>query len=142
MSSADVLRKEAHELMEMVNRNPDHILVSNKSLYNERMAMCVDGDIAAYINSFKQQVKGLAAALSESEAKYTDCKSQNDSLHKQLEGITMVMDQTTKMLDSTEQQARNNRQLMEQATKQLEDEREKSASLEDMIVRIKKAMVE
>ena len=140
MNSADVLRKEAHELMDMVSRDPTHVLVSNRTLYNERMAMCVDGDIAAYINSFKQQVKGLASTLSEGDSKYADMKAQYESVTKQLEGITMVMDQTTKMLDAAEHQARTNRDLLEQATKQLEEERAKSARLEDMFVRIQKAL--
>jgi phage-related tail protein len=140
MSSTDVLRKEAHELMDIVARDPQNVLVSNRSLYNERMAMCVDGDIAAYINSFKQQVKGLASSLQEGEGRYADMKAQYESVTKQLEGITMVMDQTTKMLDAAEQQARSNRDLLEQATRQLEDERAKTSRLEDMFVRIQKAL--
>jgi phage-related tail protein len=52
----------------------------------------------------------------------------------------MVMDQTTKMLDTAEQQSRTNRDLLEQATKQLEEERAKTARLEDMFVRIQKAL--
>jgi hypothetical protein len=140
MSSADVLRKEAHELMDMVVRDPSNVLVSNRTVYNERMAMCVDGDIAAYINSFKQQVKGLATSIHEGDAKYVDMKAQYDSVTKQLEGITMVMEQTTKMLDAAEQQARSNRDMLEQATRQLEDERAKSVRLEDMVVRIQKAL--
>jgi hypothetical protein len=139
-NSADVLRKEAHELMDMVVRDPSNILVNNRALYNERMAMCVDGDIAAYINSFKQQVRGLASSLQEGDSKYADMKAQYDSVNKQLEGITMVMEQTTKMLDAAEQQARGNRELLEQATKQLEDERAKSVRFEDMFVRIQKAL--
>jgi hypothetical protein len=139
-NSVDVLRKEAHELMDIVSRDPQHILVNNKTLYNERMAMCVDGDIAAYINSFKQQVKYLYSCIQEGDAKYADMKAQYDSVTKQLEGITMVMEQTTKMLDAAEQQARSNRELLEQATKQLEDERAKSARLEDIFVRIQKAL--
>jgi chromosome segregation ATPase len=139
-SSGDILRKEAHELMDFVVRDPSNVLVSNKALYNERLAMCVDGDMAGYINSFKQQVKGLASAIQDGDTKYQDMKAQYESTTKQLEGITMVMEQTTKMLDAAEQQARSNRDMLEQATKQLEDERAKSARLEDMFMRIQKAL--
>ena len=140
MNSADILRKEAHELMDMVVRDSENVLVSNKGLYNTRLAMCVDGDMAGYINSFKQQVKGLASSLSETETKYTDMKAQYESVSKQADGITMVMEQTTKMLDAAEKQARTNQELLEQATKQLEEERAKSARFEDMFVRIQKAL--
>ena len=139
-SSTDILRKEAHEMMDMVVQHPTYILVSNKTLYNKRLTMCVDGDIAGYIDSFKQQVVSFSIRIDESEERYADMKAQYESVTKQLEGITMVMDQTTKMLDTAEQQARSNRELYEQATKQLEDERAKSARLEDMIVRIQKAL--
>lgn len=139
-SSTDILRREAHELMDIIVRDPTNVLVSNKSVYNERLAMCVDGDMAGYISSFKQQVRGLASSLQESDAKYQDTKAQYESVNKQLEGITMVMEQTTKMLDAAEQQSRSNRELLEQVTKQLEDERAKSARLEDTFVRIQKAL--
>ncbi len=140
MSSADILRREAHELMDVIVRDPSNVLVSNKSLYNERLAMCVDSDMASYIQSFKQQVRAMAAALQESESRYNDMKAQYESLTKQSEGITLAMEQTVKMLDTAEQQARSNRELLEQATKHLEDERAKSARLEDMFVRIQKAL--
>ncbi len=140
MSSADILRKEAHELMDVVVRDPSNVLVNNKSLYNERLAMCVDGDMASYIQSFKQQVRGMATSIQEGETRYNDMKAQYESVTKQLEGISMAMEQTVKMLDTAEQQSRMNRELYEQVTKQLEDERAKSARLEDMFVRIQKAL--
>ncbi len=141
MNSTDILRKEAHELMDILRQDPNHVLVSHKSLYNERLAMCVDGDMVQYLQSFKQQVKCLAKALHESESKYSDMKAQCEGNAKQLDGLTMVLDQTTKMLDAAEKQARGNHELLEQATKQLEDERAKSKRLEEMFSRIQSALI-
>ncbi len=126
--------------MDILRQDPTHVLVSHKSLYNDRLAMCVDGDMTLYLQSYKQQVKCLAKALHESESKYADMKLQYESTAKQLDGITMVLDQTTKMLDGAEKQARANQELLEQAVKQLEDERAKSKRLEDMFSRIQTAL--
>ena len=141
MNTTEILRKEAHELMDILRHDPNHVLVSQKSLYNDRLSMCVDGDMVQYLQSYKQQVKCLAKAVHESESKYVDMKTQYEGVSKQLDGLTMVLDQTTKMLDAAEKVARGNQELLEQATRQLEEERAKSKRLEEMFSRIQTALI-
>lgn len=128
MSVTDILRKEAHELM---NSSPEN---------KERIRLCIDGDMEGYLQTFKTQIKSLTTALEISEEKYFEMRNQFESTAKQLDGMTMILDQTSKMLESSEKQSVAYKQQFETVAKQLEEERNKKQTLEDMFIQIKKAM--
>ncbi len=124
MSVTDILRKEAHELMN----------VSVSDLENkERIRLCIDGNMEGYLETFKLQNKKLTETVQNTEAKYQEMKNNYEETSKRLEDLSLVLEQTIRTLAVTEKQ-------LDSVVKGLEEECTKTKMYEEMLGKIKGAM--
>lgn len=140
MNAIDVLRKEAHELMNLVQNDPNNILVMNNNVYNERLALCVDGDLSGYIHSFKSQIRQLHGSVEYLTRSLNEITEQCKEIKKQNEGLTITIEETNKMLNQTEHKFYANQKTLEDTHLLLQQEREKSSKLISIIAGIQKAL--
>ena len=124
MSVTDILRKEAHELM-----NASVTDLENK----ERIRLCIDGDMEGYLQTFKLKNQNLMATVEMTEAKYQEMKNNYEETSKRLEDLSLVLEQTIRTLAVTEKQLDN-------VVKGLQEECTKTKMYEEMLGKIKGAM--
>ena len=81
--SQDLLRKEAHELLNMVIHESSSIMVEH---FVSKMKMCIDGDIEGYFEAMKNQTKHLYNM-------YRNAETGRQEAMKKVEELAMKTDE-------------------------------------------------
>ncbi len=142
MSATDVLRKEAHELMYLAAHEPHNVLVANKSSYNERLSLCVDGELASYIHSFKLQIKELHESLQISLSKLQDTTLAVEELKRVNEGLSATLDTSNKLHFESEKKVADLCVINSNLQKSLDESHSKYNKSIDIITNIRDKCLE
>lgn len=79
------LRNEAHELLQILLREPTHILMER---FSDKMKLCIDGDVEGYVGGLKKQVDNLYHM-------YCEAKKQKEEADKKVEVLMDTVQRQT-----------------------------------------------
>ncbi len=82
------LRNEAHELLQILVKEPSHILVER---FSDKMKLCIDGDIEGYVACLKKQVDNIYHMYCEAEQKRQEAQKKVDLLTDTVQRQTAAM---------------------------------------------------
>jgi hypothetical protein len=97
------LRNEAHELLQILVREPSHVLVER---FSDKMKLCIDGDIEGYVACLKKQVDNIYHM-------YCEAKQQKEEAQKKVDVLMDTVQRQTAAMRRMEMEMRrsNNAQL-------------------------------
>ena len=79
------LRNEAHELLQILVKEPSHVLVER---FSDKMKLCIDGDIKGYVACLKKQVDNIYHM-------YCEAKKQKEDAEKKVNVLTDTVQRQT-----------------------------------------------